>query len=43
MSSGAYGRKRILLPLTGVLKRVKSGEMTQVQAAEMLGLSYRQV
>jgi transposase len=27
----------------GVLKRVKSGELTQVEAAEMLGLSYRQV
>jgi transposase len=27
----------------GVLKRVKAGELTQVEAAEMLGLSYRQV
>lgn len=27
----------------GVLKRVKSGEVSQVEAAEMLGLSYRQV
>jgi transposase len=27
----------------GVLKRVKSGELTQVEAAEMLALSYRQV
>ncbi len=26
----------------GVLKRVKGGELTQVEAAEMLGLSYRQ-
>lgn len=26
----------------GVLKRVKAGELTQVEAAEMLGLSYRQ-
>lgn len=26
----------------GVLKRVKSGELTQVEAAEMLGISYRQ-
>jgi transposase len=27
----------------GVLKRVKGGELTQVEAAEMLGLSYRQL
>src|SRR4051812_30409918 len=27
----------------GVLKRVKAGELTQVEAAEMLALSYRQV
>ena len=27
----------------GVLKRVKAGELTQVEAAEMLGCSYRQV
>ena len=27
----------------GVLKRVKAGELTQAEAAEMLGLSYRQV
>jgi len=27
----------------GVLKRVKSGELSQVEGAEMLGLSYRQV
>jgi transposase len=27
----------------GVRKRVKTGELTQVEAAEMLGLSYRQV
>ena len=27
----------------GVLKRVKAGELSQVEAAEILGLSYRQV
>lgn len=27
----------------GVLKRVKGGELTQIEAAEMLGLSYRQL
>jgi AraC-like DNA-binding protein len=27
----------------GVLKRVKAGELTLVEAAEMLGLSYRQL
>ena len=27
----------------GVLKRVKEKELTQVQAAEMLGMSYRQL
>ena len=27
----------------GVLKRVKAGEVTQVEASEMLGVSYRQV
>jgi transposase len=27
----------------GVLKRIKGGELSQVEAAEMLGLSYRQV
>jgi transposase len=27
----------------GVLRRVKAGELTQVEAAEMLGLSYRQL
>ena len=28
---------------SGVLKRVKAGELTQVEAAEMLALSYRQL
>jgi transposase len=27
----------------GVLKRVKAGDLTQVEAAEVLGLSYRQL